>query len=197
MRFPRLPARLSYAAARPLPQITVEAGPTVPGWAPRLALLVLAPALLLLAASRNDLAPTLVTTVVVGCTALLVLRPTPATAGVTVVLAGVFLWGFGSRPESGFDPAALAVALLAYILVRATWWAAHLPAHGHAEIAALATGWRRDAVVLAGTSLLGALALLASGTALPGAVLLAALAVLGLAFVALATGRDARDDGNH
>ncbi|WP_169736318.1 hypothetical protein, partial [Promicromonospora kroppenstedtii] len=94
MRLPRLTARLSDVAARPLPQITVETGPTVPGWVLRLALLALTPALLLLAASRSDLAPTLVTTVVAVCTALLVLRPTPATAGVTVVLAGVFLWGF-------------------------------------------------------------------------------------------------------
>lgn len=197
MRFPRLPARLSDAAARPLPQITVETGPTVPGWVLRLALLALTPALLLLAASRSDLAPTLVTTVVVACTALLVLRPTPATAGVTVVLAGVFLWGFGNRPDDGFDPAGLAVALLAYVVVRCTWWAAHLPTRGHAEAAALLAGWRRDVLVLAATGLLGALALLASGTALPGAVLLAALAVLGLAFVALATGRDPRDDGEH
>lgn len=197
MRFPRLPARLSDVAARPLPQITVETGPTVPGWVLRIALLVLAPALLVLAASRSDLAPTLVTIVVVVCTALLVLRPTPATAGVTVVLAGVFLWGFGGRPDDGFDPAGLPVALLAYIVVRATWWAAHLPARGRAEATALLAGWRRDVVVLAATGLLGALALLASGTALPGAVLLAALAVLGLAFVALATGRDPRDDGEH
>ncbi|MFI2487508.1 hypothetical protein ACH47X_11395 [Promicromonospora kroppenstedtii] len=197
MRLPRLPARLSDVAARPLPQITVETGPTVPGWVLRLALLALTPALLLLAASRSDLAPALVTTVVVACTALLVLRPTPATAGVTVVLAGVFLWGFGARPDGDFDPAGLAVALLAYAVVRATWWATHLPARGRAEIAALTAGWRRDVVVLAATGLLGALALLASDTALPGAVLLAALAVLGLAFVALATGRDARDDGEH
>jgi hypothetical protein len=197
MRFPRLPVRLSDVAARPLPQITVETGPTVPGWVLRLALLALTPALLLLAASRTDLAPTLVTIVIVLCTALLVLRPTPATAGVTVVLAGVFLWGFGAPPHGGFDPAGLAVALLAHVLVRATWWAAHLPARGRAEIAALLAGWRRDTVVLAATGLLGALALLASGTALPGAVLLAALAVLGLAFVALATGGDPRDDGEH
>ena len=197
MRLPRLPARLSDVATRPLPQITVETGPTVPGWVLRIALLVLAPALLLLAASRSDHAPTLVTIVVVVCTALLVLRPTPATAGVTVVLAGVFLWGFGGRPDDGLDPAALTVALLAYVVVRCTWWAAHLPARGRAEIAALLAGWRRDAVVLAATGLLGALALLASGTALPGAVLLAALAVLGLAFVALATGGHPRDDGEH
>ncbi len=197
MRFPRLPARLSDAAARPLPQITIETGPTVPGWVLRLALLVLTPALLLLAASRSDLAPTLVTTVVVVSTALLVLLPTPATAGVTVVVAGVFLWGFGARPDDGLDPAGLAVAPLAYVVVRCTWWAAHLPARGRAETAALLAGWRRDVAVLAATGLLGALALLASGTTLPGAVLLAALAVLGLAFAALATGGHPRDDGEH
>lgn len=197
MRWARLPARLSDAAARPLPQVTVETGPTVPGWVLRLALLALTPALLLVAASRTPgLAPAMVTTAVIVCTVLHVLRPTPATAGFTVVLAGVFLWGFGGHPaDGGIDPAGLLVALLAYAVTRCTWWAAHLPVHGRAEITALLAGWRRDVVVLGATGLLGALALLASGTSLPGAVLLAALAVLGIAFVALATGRDPRDDG--
>ncbi len=171
--------------ARPLPAVTVTTGPTVPGWALRAALLVLVPALLFTAAGRAPGAlPTTVTIATIVCTALLVLRPTPAAAGVTVVVAGLLLWTLG---EPG--PLGLAVAALAYLVARCTWWTAHVPSRGRAEIAALVAGWRRDVVVLGATALLGALALLASGTTLPGVVLLAALAVAGTAFAALATRR--------
>jgi hypothetical protein len=189
----RLRIRLSDPAARPLPEVTIETGPTVRGWVLRVALLVLVPLLLLTAGSRSPgLPPALVWTVVALCTVLLVVRPTPVAAGVVVVVSGVLLWGFTTEP---FDPWSLLVALLAYLLARVTWWAAHLPLRGRAEVAALGVGWRRDLAVLGGTGLLGGLAMLASGATLRGAVLLAALAVAGLAFVALATGGTARNDG--
>lgn len=187
--------RLSRAdpARRPLPEVTAETGPTLPGWVLRLVLVALSPLLLLVAAARTPgLADALVVTVVLVCTGLLVVRPTPTTAGGVVFTSGVLLWGFESEP---FDPASLVVALLAYLLARVTWWAAHVPPRGRAETAALLAGWRRDLAVLGGTALLGGLALLASGAALPGAVLLAALAVVGVAFLALATGGAPRDDG--
>jgi hypothetical protein len=185
--------RLSDPAARPLPEVTVETGPTLRGWVLRLALLGLCPLLLLTAAARTPGLPAgLLWTAVVLSTGLLVARPTPATAGGIVVVSGVLLWGFDSEP---FDPWSLVVALLAYLLTRVTWWAAHLPLGGRAEIAALLVGWRRDLAVLGGTALLGGLAMLAGGTTLPGAVLLAALAVVGIVFLALATGGSARDDG--
>ncbi|MFI9486295.1 hypothetical protein ACIG47_07870 [Promicromonospora sp. NPDC052451] len=190
----RVRSRRTDPARRPLPEITTVTGPTLRGWVLRLALLVLTPALVLTAASRTPgLAPALLATVVVLGTGLLVLRPTPATAGGVVVLAAVLLWGLEPGP---FDPWALLVALQSYLLTRLTWWAGHVPARGRVEIAALLTGWRRDVVVLAATAALGALALLASGTTLPGAVLLAALAVAGTAALALATGRTSRDDGS-
>lgn len=171
--------------ARPLPAVTVEMGPTLPGWALRAALLVLVPALLLTAAGRAPgLLPAMVPIATIACTVLLVLRPAPTTAGVTIVVAGLLLWTLG---EPG--PLGLAVALLAYLVARCAWWAAHVPPRGRAETAALLAGWRHDAVVLGATGLLGALALLASGTTLPGVVLLAALAVAGTAFAALATRR--------
>jgi hypothetical protein len=185
--------RLPDPAARPLPEVTIETGPTVRGWVLRVALLVLVPLLLLTAGSRSPGLPTaLVWTVVALCTGLLVVRPTPVAAGVVVVLSGVLLWGFTTEP---FDPWSLLVALLAYLLARVTWWAAHLPLRGRAELAALRVGWRRDLAVLGGTGILGGLAMVASGASLQGAVLLAALAVAGLAFVALATGGPARHDG--
>jgi hypothetical protein len=189
----RFRLRLHDPAARPLPEVTAETGPTLRGWVLRLALVVLTPALLLTAAGRSpDVPDSMVWTIVLLCTGLLVLRPTPTTAGGVVLLSGILLWGLASEP---FDPWALVVALLAYLLTRVTWWAAHLPPRGRAEIAALLVGWRRDLTVLAATGLLGALAMLASGAAVPGAVLLAALAVVGIAFVALATTGSARDDG--
>jgi hypothetical protein len=189
----QLRLRLSDPAARPLPEVTAETGPTLRGWVLRVALLVLAPLLLLTAAARTpDLPSGMLWTVVVLCTGLLVGRPTPTTAGGVVVAAAVLLWGLDSEP---FDPWSLVVALLAYLLTRVTWWAAHLPPRGRAEIAALLAGWRRDLAVLGGTGLLGGLAMLAAGAAVPGAVLLAALAVVGVAFLALATNGSARDDG--
>lgn len=185
--------RLHDPAARPLPEVTAETGPTLRGWVLRLALLLLTPALLLTAAGRSPGIPDpMVWTLVLLCTGLLVARPTPTTAGGVVVLSGVLLWGLDSDP---FDPWSLLVALLAYLLARVTWWAAHLPPGGRAETAALLVGWRRDLAVLVATGLLGALAMLASGAAVPGAVLLAALAVVGITFLALATGGSARDDG--
>jgi len=189
----RFRLRLHDPATRPLPEVTADTGPTLRGWVLRLALLLLTPALLLTAAGRSPGIPdSMVWTLVLLCTGLLVARPTPTTAGGVVLLSGVLLWGLDSEP---FDPWSLVVALLAYLLARVTWWAAHLPPNGRAEIAALLVGWRRDLAVLGGTGLLGALAMLASGAAVPGAVLLAALAVVGIAFLALATGGSARDDG--
>ena len=192
-RLRHLRLRLDDPGRRPLPAVTVETGPTLPGWTLRLALLVLTPLLLFTAAGRTADIPVGVTaTIAVLATGLLVLRPTPTTAGGTVVVATVLFWGFTAEP---FDPWALVVALLAHLLARTTWWAAHVPPDGHTEIAALLAGWRRDAAVLAATGLLGALAMLASGTTTTPAVLLAALAVVGIALLALATGRPSREDG--
>ncbi|MFC8798407.1 hypothetical protein ACFT2C_11795 [Promicromonospora sp. NPDC057138] len=189
----RFRLHLADPAARPLPEVTAETGPTLRGWVLRLALLLLTPALLLTAAGRSPgISDSMVWTIVLVCTGLLVARPTPTTAGGIVVLSGILLWGFTSEP---FDPWSLPTALLAYLLTRITWWAAHLPPRGRAEIVALLVGWRRDLTVLGGTGLLGGLTMLVTGATVPGAVLLAALAALGIALLALATGGSARDDG--
>ncbi|MFD2024800.1 hypothetical protein [Promicromonospora aerolata] len=185
--------RLTDPAHRPLPEITTETGPTLRGWVPRLALLALVPLLLFTAAGRTPDIPDGVTwTITTLCTGLLLARPRPTTAAGIVIVAGVLLWGFTTEP---FDPWALAVALLAYLLTRITWWTAHVPLRGRAELTALLVGWRRDLTVLTTTGLLGALAMLASGATVPGAVLLAALAVVGIALLALATGGSSRDHG--
>jgi hypothetical protein len=189
----RVEQHLADPARRPLPKITTETGLTIPGWVFRLVLLALVPLLLFVAADRTPEIPHGVTWIVaVLGTGLIVIRPTPTTAGGVIVLAAVLFWGFATEP---FDPWALAIALLAHLLARTTWWAAHVPPHGHAEIAALLTTWRRDLTVLAATGLLAALALLASGATVPGAVLLAALAVITTVLLALATGSPPREDG--
>ncbi|MFE7506321.1 hypothetical protein [Promicromonospora sp. NPDC057488] len=178
--------------ARPLPEITVETGPTLRGWTLRLALLVLVPTLFLTAASRTpELSTGIVWTLAGLLTILLTARPTPATAATALVLAAALFWGLSPGGDDGqaFDPWSLLVALQGYLVARLTWWAAHVPLRGRAEIAALLTGWRRDLAVLGGTALLAALAMLVAGTTLPGTVLLAALGVAGIAFVALATHR--------
>ncbi|MFD6141402.1 hypothetical protein [Promicromonospora sp. NPDC060271] len=192
-RLRHLRLRLDDPGRRPLPAVTVETGPTLRGWTFRLALLVLTPLLLFTAAGRTPDIPLEFTGVIaVLATGLLVVRPTPVTAGGVIVVAAVLFWGFTTEP---FDPWALAVALLAHVLARTTWWAAHVPPGGHTELVALAAGWRRDVAVLGATGLLGALALLASGTTTTAAVLLAALALVGIALLALATDRPSRDDG--
>ncbi|MEV0953270.1 hypothetical protein [Promicromonospora sp. NPDC050249] len=192
-RLQHLRLRLDDPGRRPLPAVTVETGPTLRGWVFRLVLLALTPLLLFTAAGRTPDVPLGVTGIIAFlATGLLVVRPTPATAGGVVVVATVLFWGFTTEP---FDPWALVVALLAHLLVRTTWWAAHVPPEGHTELAALRTGWRRDATVLGATGLLGALAVLASGTTATSAVLLAALALVGVVLLALATGRPSREDG--
>lgn len=192
-RLRHLRLRLDDPGRRPLPAVTVETGPTLRGWIFRLALLALTPLLLFTAAGRTPDLPLGVTGIIaVLATGLLVVRPTPATAGGVIVVAAVLFWGFTTEP---FDPWALVVALLAHLLARTTWWAAHVPPEGHAELAALRSGWRQDAAVLGATGLLGALALLASGTTATTAVLLAGLALVGVVLLALATGRPSRQDG--
>lgn len=192
-RLRHLRLRLDDPGRRPLPAVTVETGPTVRGWVFRLALLALAPLLLFTAASRTPDIPLGFTGIIaLLATGLLVVRPTPVTAGGVIVVATVLFWGFTTEP---FDPWVLVVALLAHVLARTTWWAAHVPPDGHTELAALGTGWRRETAVLGATGLLGALAMLASGTTTTTAVLLAALALVGIALLALATGGPSRDDG--
>lgn len=189
----RLKLRLDDPGRRPLPAVTVHTGPTLRGWTFRVALLALTPLLLFTAAGRTPDLPLGVTgTISLLAAGLLVARPTPVTAGGVIVTAAVLFWGFTAEP---FDPWALVIALLAHLLARTTWWAAHVPPGGRTEIAALLTGWRRDAAVLGATGLLGALAMLVSGTTTTFAVLLAALALVGTALLALATGGPSREDG--
>lgn len=184
--------------ARRLPAVTVETGPTVPGWALRLAVLLLTPTLLLVAAGPDTgFTPPALATVVTLATALLTLRPTPTTTGTVVVLAALLLWNLDPAPlDTTHLLTALLVATQAYLLNHLTWWAAHVPLRGHTELTALVVTWRRDLAVLAATAVLAVLVALTAHLTQPAAVLAAALAVAGIALLALATGRGARDDGS-
>jgi len=176
-------------ADRPLPRVTVETGPTVPGWALRAALCVAAALLLSGAAARTEALTTML--VVPGSlvlVALLAVRPRPAVLGVVLVVAGALLLGSSLAP---FDPWALVLAPLAYLVTRLAWWADHVPMPAHVERAALAASWRRDAAVVAGTLVLGAVALAASGIAVAAGVLVGGIALALLASLVL-QGQDGR-----
>lgn len=177
-------------ADRPLPTVDVDLGPTLPGWLLRVVLGVAAAGLLAAAAART---PALTAGIVIGSSlalvAFLVARPRPAVAAVTLVAAGMLLIGSAHAP---FDPWALVLAPLGYVVVRAAWWADHVPLTARVEVAALAAGWRQDAAVLGGTLLLGAVALPVSGGSWAGGVLVGGVALVLLASLAL-PGQDVRD----
>ncbi|MCF4120845.1 hypothetical protein L1785_07620 [Antribacter sp. KLBMP9083] len=176
-------------ADRPLPRVTVETGPTVPGWALRVALGAAAALLLAGAGARTEeLSTLLVVPVSLALVTLLVVRPRPAVVGVVLVASGVLLLGSSLAP---FDPWALVLAPLAYLVTRLAWWADHVTSSAHAERAALAAWWRRDAVVVAGTLGLGAIALVASGASVAVGVLVGGIALVLLASLVL-QGQDGR-----
>lgn len=181
--------RDGWIADRPLPHISVETGPTVPGWALRVALGAAAALLLAGAAARTeDLSALVVVPASLVLVTLLVVRPRPAVAGVVLVASGALLLGSSLAP---FDPWALVLAPLAYLVTRLAWWADHLSLTARVERAALAAWWRRDAVVVAGTLGLGAIALVASGASVAVGVLVGGIALVLLASLVL-QGQDGR-----
>ncbi|RPF21539.1 hypothetical protein [Myceligenerans xiligouense] len=168
---------------QPLPHVRITTGPTLPGWTFPLTQALTATALLTGATRTDWLTQPLLQTTLLALTALLVLRPTPTTAGILLTATAILLWTSGDGP---FDPRVLWLAPLGHLLWRTTWWAARTPPTARVELAAILTGWRQTALVLAATELL---ALAAWGvTALPGvgpAILVGASALAALAVLAL------------
>ncbi|GAB4085566.1 hypothetical protein GCM10028784_21960 [Myceligenerans cantabricum] len=166
-----------------LPRVGVLTRPTVPGWA--LPATQAAAAALLLAGAAGGAGWARHGAFLAGAgvlTLLVVVRPSPGTAGLLLCAAGALLWISGDGP---FDPRVLWLAPVGYLLWRATWWAAHVPPSGRVEVAALLAGRRRAAAAVVATELL-ALAAWAV-TTLPGtapAILLGALALAALAVLA-------------
>ncbi|WP_125775966.1 hypothetical protein [Antribacter gilvus] len=190
----RKPAVERVSADRPLPRLTVSTAPTLPGWVFRPLLGVAAAALIAGAAARTEpLTVGLVSSVGTILVAVLVVRPGPTVVGVLLVGSGLLLAGSDLAP---FDPWVLLLAPLGYVVARLAWFADRVPLTARVERAALVQGWRRDATILAGTTLLGALALVATGISAGVGVLLGGLSLVVLVWlVALATSGPARDDG--
>ncbi|MBO0610227.1 hypothetical protein [Myceligenerans salitolerans] len=177
------PLRRFNLRDQPLPTITTTTGPTIPGWTFPLVQTLTATTLLTTTAPTTWHTHPLFLTILATLTALVLLRPTPATAGLLLTATGALLWTTGTAP---LDPRILWLAPLAHTLWRATWWAAHVPPTARTEITALLTGWRRTAAAIGTTELL-ALAAWAV-TTLPGleaAILLGALALAALAVLTL------------
>ncbi|MCA5894758.1 hypothetical protein LEP48_15570 [Isoptericola sp. NEAU-Y5] len=160
---------------RPLPLVEVTVGPWVPGWVFRLAACVAVGALVLLAAGRTGLLPTIAVGAALLLAAWAAARPGPGPAHVAVVASAVILLGTGTTP---FDAAVLWLAPLGYVAVRLGWWASWLGPLARVEVAALGRAAARDAVVVLATFPVALAAWVVAGRPV------AALVVLG--FVALA-----------
>ncbi len=171
---------------RPLPWVIVGHGRTVPGWAFRTVFVLAVPALVLATASRTTAATGFVATLALALTAWAAARPAAGSAQGTVVACAFLLLG----SPGPFDPATLALAPAAYVVVRLGWWAAHVRWHTRVELAALARSGLRDAVVIGATTAVGTLAWAVAGRPVSAIVALGTAALAAVAWLALR-----RDDG--
>ena len=186
VRVADLAARLR-AAARPLPEVTVEHGPWLPGWVLRVLFPVAVPVLMLGAASRTPLDGVIVLMVTGAVTAWALARPSPEAAHTAVALAAIALLGAGQAP---FDPAVLWLAPLGYLATRLAWWAQHVGLGVRVELAALAAAGARDVAVIVLTLALGGAAWTVAGRPVSGVVALGTAALAAVAWLAVR-----RDDG--
>lgn len=171
---------------RPLPRVTVEHDRSVPGWVLRAAFVLGVPALVLATASRTTVLPGLVAALAAALTVWAALRPGPSSAHGTVLACGLLLLG----APGPFDPAAPALAALAYAVVRLGWWASHVGPRTRVELAALVRAGSRDVVIIGATALVGALAWALAGRPVGALVVLGTVALAAVAWLALR-----REDG--
>lgn len=188
-----LPARVRdwwlsrYETGRPLPTVDVRTGRRLPGWSLRAAFVVAVATLVVAAGARTDLIVELVVLFAGVVTVWAAVRPGPAPAHLALVTAALELLGSSAAP---FDPAVLWLAPLGYVVTRLGWWASHVGATEHVELAALRHGLARDAVVVAAALAVGAAAWAVAGRQLPWLVALGVAALAALAWTAVR-----RDDG--
>ncbi|MCL1870665.1 MAG: hypothetical protein FWF90_09675 [Promicromonosporaceae bacterium] len=169
---------------RAMPRVEATLRAWVPGWALRVLAALAGVATLLLALHGSPLAADWVRAFVVFgvvIAAWTLARPTHAPALVTVMLVAVVLL---TTPERTAATSALWLAPLAYVTFRLSSWAGLVRWTARVELGALGRSAWRDAVVIAATLLLAAVALLVSGTSVAGLVV-GALALLALALVVL------------
>lgn len=165
------------------PRVDVDTGATVNGLVLRAALLVASVAYAWLAlqlvggvdaATRGAVA--------VAAGALVAWLCAPPAPHVLVVLGGLALAGEATR----FAPVALALVLLAHLVLRLAWWAAHVPPTARVELRALLPDARRFVVIQAAVQLAGVLLLVVAGAATsPVALVVGGMALLGLTVVLL------------
>lgn len=188
-----LPARVRawwrsrYETGRPLPVVGVELGRRLPGAVLRVAFVVAVAALVVAAGTRTGLIAELVLVLAGALAVWAAVRPGPAPAHVALVTAALELLGSDAAP---FDPAALWLAPLGYVVTRLGWWASHVAASDRVELAALRHGLARDGAVVAVTLAVGGAAWALSGRQLSWLVALGIVALAALAWIAVR-----RDDG--
>jgi len=179
--------RTRYETGRPLPVVRVQVGRSLPGLALRAAFVLSVAALVVAAGVRTDLITALVLVLAGVVTVWAAVRPGPAPAHVALVAAALLLLGSGAAP---FDPAALWLAPLGYVVTRLGWWASHAAATDRVELAALRHGLARDGVVVAVALAVGGAAWALSGRQVSWLVALGVVALAALAWIAVR-----RDDG--
>jgi hypothetical protein len=179
--------RSRYETGRPLPVVGVRLGRWLPGGVLRTAFVAGVVVLLLAAGARTTLVTEL-TAVLAGVLAVwAAVRPGPAPAHVTLVTAALLLLGSTAAP---FDPAALWLAPLGYVVTRLGWWASHVGATDRVELAALRRSLARDGAVVAVALAIGGTAWALAGRPVPWLVALGVVALAALAWTAVR-----RDDG--
>jgi hypothetical protein len=180
MSIDELVARLRRAD-RPLPEVTVDHGPAIPGWVLRLAFTAAVPLFVYAVAARTPVAPGIVTAVAVGTAVWAGINPSPAVSHLTVLIAGPLLL----TTPGPFDPSVLWLAPLGYAMTRLGWWASHTGLRTRVELAALGRAAARDSAVILVTLAIGAAAASLAGRPVGAVVALGSAALAALAWLAL------------
>ncbi|MFE7408373.1 hypothetical protein [Isoptericola sp. NPDC057559] len=171
--------RSRRATGRPLPAVGVETGRRLPGWTLRAAFPVAVLVLVAVAGARTTVLTELYAVLAVVLAVWAAVRPGPAPAHVALVAAALLLLG---SVEAPFDPATLWLAPLGYVVTRLGWWAHHLSAVDHVELAALRRTLARDGLLVGAALVLGAAAWALAGHPVAWLVALGVVALAALAW---------------
>ena len=168
---------LPDVSERPRPRVTADLGPSVPGWAVRLAAVVVATALVTAAAGRTTMAEALAWGVILLAAGAMAVFPSGAVAHLATAAGGVLVAVGGHGP---FDPVVFGLIPLAFLTAHLARRAEGVGLTARVEVAALVRGLGRGLAFTAATLGFGALAFVLTGHPNPLAVVAggAALVVL-------------------
>ncbi|MBD8077803.1 hypothetical protein [Cellulosimicrobium arenosum] len=169
------------ADAAPL-RIDVETARTVSGLQARVALLLATTGLL--GTALRDFAAVAGVSWGLAAVAGLYVAAFPRTSAphVVIAVAGLALLG----QDGPFDPVALALVALTHLVLRLSWWSAHLPLDARAEVRAVVPDARRLVLVQTAVQAVGVvLWLVSGGPGIPFVAALGGVAVLALTLVVL------------